>query len=435
MIFSRRPSIGEHGVRYVRAMHDNGLFAGIRIVELGQYVAAPYAAELFAHGGADVVSIEPVGGGPTRHNQPVGSGDGRQYVIKARGKRAAAVSLSTEEGAEIVRSLVREADILIANLRPGLAERIGLGFEQLHAEQPELIYGTISGWGELGPLADRACVDLIAQADAGLLRSVGVRSEGHSAPSDVLICDYVSGSLLAFGLAAALRSRERNGRGQLVSTSLIGAALVAQHRTANRFEHLDQWQDELVARASDETEDFEELSTWRAERLGIWPFFYNIYACRDGELAVGAVGAQGRVFLDAIGLNDVELEVNARAKDLTVLETADLVRAHLSDRSIEETLAAVLAVGLPAARVRFLEEALADPDLLASGLTERFEHPVHGTTTMPAPPVRFSESVYRSHPTTPAPAEHTDEVLRQLGYDPEVIERLVADGVVGRAGS
>lgn len=195
------------------------------VVELGQYIAALYCAELLAHGGADVISVEPVDGGPTRRNSPLGpTGDGRQYVIKARGKRALPLGLSSPEGTAIVRELIRRADVLVTNLRPGLADELGFGWAQLREEQPALIFAEVNGFGDRGPLANVACVDIVAQAASGLMRSLGRRDEGRAVPSDVMIADYTTGTLLAFGVAATLRHRDRTGRGQRVATSLMAPA-------------------------------------------------------------------------------------------------------------------------------------------------------------------------------------------------------------------
>ncbi|MCP3912457.1 MAG: CoA transferase [Actinomycetia bacterium] len=408
------------------------LFTDLRIVELGQYIAAPYAAELFAHGGADVVSIEPVDGGPTRHNGPLGPpGDGRQYVIKARGKRSLPCLLSSPEGQEIVQKLVAEADVLITNLRPGLASTLGLGWETLQYEHPDLIFAEINGFGDEGPLADVACVDIVAQAASGLMRSIGRREEGRPQPSDTMICDYTAGCLLAFAIASALRHRDRTGRGQRVAASLMNAGFTAQHRRANRFDRIDGWHDELAERVAHH-EPFDEIAEWRGGQIGVQPYFYNCYAAADGEIAVGAVAANGRRMLEVLGLDPDQLEGPANLQGMTVGETADLVAAMVAGQEVAGLIEALRDAGIPCARISFLEEAMADPDLLAAGLLHQFNHPRLGPTTMPAPPVRFSGVDYEAATDTAGFGVHTDELLRHLGYEDEVIDRLVDDGVVAR---
>jgi len=413
------------------------LFDGLKIVEIGQYIAAPYAAELFAHGGADVVSIEPVDGGPTRHNDPIGTaGDGRQYLIKARGKRALPVNLSTPQGQKILLELTADADILISNLRPNLADSIGLGWEDLSKQNPRLIYAEVRGFGFDGPISQRACVDLVAQASSGMTRSIGRFSDGRSTPLGVMIADYTAGTLLAFAIASALHHRHSTGRGQKVATSLLSACLVAQHRQANRFDQVDHWHQDLESQTAmvghDDANDLEQITNWRQDKVGVAPYFYNIYGVADGEVAVGAVAANGPCLLRAAGLDPADLEHPARLKGMTVQETVDMVAAHLSNHRADDLLAILLADGVPAAKVRFLEQALADPELESAGVVQRFDHPRVGPTTMPAAPVQFSGARYQPGTDTPAFGANTDELLSQLGYEQHIIDRLVADGIVAR---
>ena len=410
------------------------IFGDVKVVELGQFIAAPYCAELLAHGGADVISIEPVGGGPTRKSGVVGEpGDGRQYVVKARGKRALPVNLSTPAGRSIVRELVRGADVLITNMRPGLAADLDLGWELLHVEQPSLIFAEVNGFGQTGPLKDVACVDIVAQAASGLMRSTGRRVEGRPFPSDVMIADYIAGTLLAFGVAAALRHRERTGHGQRVATSLMAACLTAQHRRANRFDQVDGWHHELADRLESGEFDIESIANWREEQIGTPPFFYNCYAVADGEVAVGAVAANAARMLAIAGLDPADLDGPAQLVGMTVGETTDLVAAHLTHWTADDLVRELRAAGVPAARVCFLEEALADPDHHAAGLLQSFAHERLGPTTLPAAPITFSGSGFSAAETVPRFGEHTDEVLRHLGYDEATIDRLVADGIVARS--
>jgi len=149
-----------------------GLFAGVRVLELGQYISVPYCGELFAHGGAIVTKIEPVTGDQTRHNSPIIPGEGRQYINKARGKRGVPVDLSSERGREIVARVARDADVVLSNLRPGLAEELGLDYETLSATNAGLVYGEVTALGHLGPDGKKPGLDITAQAASGLMASI-----------------------------------------------------------------------------------------------------------------------------------------------------------------------------------------------------------------------------------------------------------------------
>ncbi len=178
--------------------------------------------------------------------------------------------------------------------------------------------------------------------------------------------------------------------------------------------------------------DITTVARWRNEQIGIPPYFYNCYAVADGEIAVGAVAANGPRLLRIAGLDPDTLDGPATLAGMTVGETTDLVAASLSDRQADPLVDELRTAGVPAAKVVFLEEALADPDLLASGVLQVSDHPRLGRNTMPAAPVTFSEVTYAASTTTPQFGGDTDQVLLALGYDQPTIDRLVADGIVAR---
>jgi len=431
---NRTPTAEEYAANAL----EHGLFHGLKVVELGQYIAAPYAAELLADGGADVVSIEPAYGSPTRFSDPLGGdGEGRQYVVKARGKRSLPVTIGSPEGQKILAELLADADVLVTNLRVSVANRLKLDWEHLAPKYPRLIFAEVRGFGETGPLADAGCVDLVAQASSGLLHATGRREEGRPKPPDVMIADFHAGSLLAFAIASALYQRERTGTGQKVSTSLLAASFSIQHRRASSFARVDQaWQDELrektEALGQPGADDVEAIRDWRDQNVGTPPYFYNVYRMADGEVALGAVAANGPHVLRAAGLDPDRLENATQMQGLTVAETTDLVAAMFTQRSAPEVVAELRALGVPAAQVQFLEEAITDPTLVAAELWQRFDHPRLGPCVLPAAPVSFTASHFEPGTDTPEFGAHTDEIMRQLGYDEETIARLVADGIIAR---
>ncbi len=411
-----------------------GLFEGLRVLELGQYVAAPYAAELFAHGGADVVKVEPVTGDATRYNSPLGPHEGRQYIVKARGKRGIPLDLGTEAGRAVARDLALSSDVIITNMRPGVAERLGLDFDTLRADRPSLVFGQISGFGDSGPLAPRASVDMIAQSWSGLNVSVGASHAGPPRHHEAFLCDYTAGVLLAFGVAAALRSVALGRPGQKVTTSLAQAALVLQHRNANVFEGIDAWKSEV--RGWVEEDGLVSALERRSSHSTVDPFFFTSYSTADGVIGVGAVGAMATAMCNEFGIVDPRSKPDWSDRsrrqalfDQTKAELADLF-AGLTSANIEERL---VALGIPASRFRMLEEVMYDPEAEAGGLIHTWNHPTLGEVRMPSAPVGFSGARYEANETTPAIGEHTDEILRGLGYDDEMIERLIDDGIVRRA--
>jgi CoA:oxalate CoA-transferase len=420
-----------------------GLFDGIRVLEIGQFVAAPVAGELFAHGGADVVKLEPVSGDLTRKIDPLrtadGSawGEGRQYVVKSRGKRAIPVDLSSTEGLAIARSLALRADVLITNLRPGTATRLGLDFESLTKENPKLVFGEINGFGDSGPFAERPSLDLIAQSWTGLRLSTDTDPDGEPGHYEAYYCDYIAGLLLAFGVAAALRHREITGLGQRVGTSLAHAGLFAQHRSASLFESTDDWKRELASRR-EAGESFGSLHSDRVERTSPSVFFMTTYPTSDGAISIGASGAMGSKLCTLFGAEDPRHSSAWRDRDdrpRLLTQVKQQLGAAIASRTTDEVLAVLGEAGIPSSPVRTLEQMLVDDDAVAAGLLYRSEHPRLGRYTLPCAPITLSGTDYRARDDVPEHGEHTDELLAELGYDDQTIERLVADGIVSRRDS
>lgn len=417
-----------------------GLFDGVRVLEIGQFVAAPIAAELFAHGGADVIKIEPVAGDQTRQTDPLrsadgsGWGEGRQYVVKARGKRAIPLDLSSSEGLEIARTLAVRADVLITNLRPGTASRLGLDHEGLRAEAPHLVVGEINGFGDTGPLSDRPSLDLIAQSWSGLRLSTNTDSDGRPGHYEAYYCDYVAGLLLAFGVAGALRHRELTGEGQRVGTSLAHAGLFVQHRSASLFESTDGWKRSLAARR-DAGEDFGALHAERVQRSSPNVFFMSTYQTRDGAVSIGATGAMGRRLCELFDAEDPRQGEawQDRSKRSRLLEDT---RKHIADAIGRMTTSDVIdrltGAGIPSSPVRTLEQMLVDDDAVAAGLLYHASDPRLGDYTMPSAPITLSGTEYRARDEIAEHGEHTNALLTELGYDRATIDRLVADGIVAR---
>lgn len=410
-------------------------FDGLRIVEFGQFVAVPFCAELFANGGAEVIKIEPVSGDITRHNTPLVPGEGRQYIIKARGKKSLPIDLSSPEGLEVAKRLVLAADVVVTNMRPGNMRNLGLDYETLSPENPRLVYGEISGFGPEGPQGDKAGIDVVTQSYSGLTVSGRAWKDGHPVGSEAFLTDYMSGALLAFGISAALLERERSGKGQHVTTTLLQAALALQHGAANVFHAFDGWKDELVQRREAGDVSLQDAIQAREANAPSDRWFYNTFETVDGFVTVAAVAAMRGDFARIIGLDDERalLQPSQLPDDPRPLikELTAKARASVVKLTTAFVLAACDEVGIPCAEVNVLEEVLLGEQARANGFSSNFDHPVVGEVTMPAEPVQFSESIYRTAETSPAFGEHSRELLRDLGYDETEAEQLFAEGTVG----
>ena len=410
----------------------SGPFEGLRVLELGQYVAVPYAAELLAHGGAEVIKVEPIDGDETRRNSEIVPGEGRQYILKARGKRGIPIDLSSERGRAVARRLALSCDILLSNMRPGAVERLGLGYEQLAEEHPGLIFGEISAFGARGPDAQRPGLDVIVSAASGLTFSGKGWEDGVPAGSEAFLTDYMAGMTLAFGVVTALRERDRTGRGQKVSTSLLQASFALQTATANVFEAFDPWKRPFVAdRARGTT--LPDVMERRTHMPGT-RWFYNTYATVDGFVALAAPGRLRKRLAELLGIEDPTMTPGFRMPDdprPLLSGVTERARAAVARFPTRELLDRCAAAGVPAAPVRFVEEAVTAEGPQANGFVYTFDHPVVGPITMPTVPVHFSRSMYAPAGASPAYGEHTLEVLDRLGISSEETRALLDGGVVG----
>jgi alpha-methylacyl-CoA racemase len=375
-----------------------GPLAGLRVVELAGLAPAPFGCMVLADLGADVIRVDRIGAGAS-----IVPGD-----FLGRGRRSVGVDIRRPEGAELVLRLVERADVLVEGFRPGVTERLGIGPAQCLARNPRLIYGRMTGWGQDGPMADRAGHDINYIALAGALEPIG-RAGGPPAVPLNLIGDFGGGGLLlAMGLLAALYERERSGRGQIVDASMVdGAALLTT------FLH-----------------SLRSAGAWQGERgtnlLDGGAPFYDVYSTADGKYV--SIGA---------------LEDKFYAELITVLglAEADLPNRHDPSRwpELRECIAAAVAVrtrdewaerasGTDACMVPVLDpgEAAAHPHNAARATFVEVEGRVQ-----PAPAPRFDRTPAGETTAPVTPGEHTNEVLAEAGVSQDDISALRQSGVIG----
>ena len=204
-------------------------FDGVTVIEFGHFIAVPWAGQVLADGGAYVVKIEPLEGEPSRHIAPLGGGESRHFLIRNRGKHALPLDLRHRDAREILDALLARADVVLTNMRPGLAAELGVEYEQLAVRHPRVIVGNVTAFGARGPDAGLAGMDLVVQGRSGLMVTGGRVKDGLPTAGESPIADYMAAALLAFGVAGALYRRERTGRGGRVDTSLLLAALALQN--------------------------------------------------------------------------------------------------------------------------------------------------------------------------------------------------------------
>lgn len=376
-----------------------GPLSGLTVVDLSRALAGPYASMMLADAGAEVIKIErPDGGDDSRSWGPpfVGEGEAREssyFLSVNRSKRSVTLDLKGTGGLADLRALLATADVLIENFRPGVMERLGLGPDDLEQLNGRLVVLSITGFGEGGPDGHRSGFDQILQGEAGLMGITGPVG-GPPMRSGVPITDILAGMFGAYGVTAALREREVTGRGQRVTTSLLAAGVAVHTYQGTRY-----------------TIGGEVPQPGGNRHASIAP--YGAFTCADGYINV-AVGSQGlwRRFAPVAGLDpdDPRYATNRNRVDrYDDLEAA--INAAFIDAPVETWMSRLEEAGVPAGRIRTMDEVYAWDQVEHLGLIDRVTHPSAGDLELPGAPVRWSRSGRRVAEPPPRLGEHNDEVL------------------------
>jgi len=388
----------------------------MRVVDVTTSIAGPYCAEILGALGADVVKVErpDTGDDGRAWGPPFWNGESAMFLAVNAGKRSLAVSLADERGREAVLRLTDGADVFLQSLRPGLAERLGLGADELRPRNPRLVYCSIGAYGHVGPLAQEPGYDALMQAAGGLISMTGEAGRPGVRVGSSLI-DMGTGMWAALGIAAALLERERTGGGSVVDTSLYETALgyIGYH---------------LVGFLADGT-----VPTTQGT---VFPMVapYEVFPTRDGELMVAA--GNDRLFARLCEV----LELPELVTDERFGTNPDRVRNRealvgiLSERLRYRTTAEwhqrLTAAGVPAAPVADVADVATSEQTQALDFLQHVEHPAIPELRLPALPLSFDRERALHASPPPLVGEHTAEILAEVGYSAEEIAALAADGVI-----
>jgi formyl-CoA transferase len=425
-----------------------GPLSGVRVIDFTEYVAGPYAGQMLADMGADVVKFEPPIGDFWRLTNMIAADESRGFISVNRGKRSIVVDLKTDGGREVVHKAVETADVMLSSYRPGVASRLGVDYETLSKINPGLIYARNTAFGPNGPYSDKTGFDLVAQAMTGIVAFESQGKDGHPhSITTAAITDYLSGMNMAFGVVNALYQRTQTGKGQMIDTSLFASGLAMQYRPLLSIEMFDaEGRAELLGlldEAREQGTSVDEVLAQQAATGHVRPGapavatnpYYQIYKTRDGHFVIGCLNNRlRRAAAEIVGVQDSRLATNEWDSTALDIEDAAKLNARIAEVFASKTNAEWLtpfeAAGVPCGPVRITEELYDDPQVHAQNLVVNLEHPMLGTIRTVGSPIKMSDAETTSHRASPMLGQHTREVLAELGYADEAIDAMIASKAV-----
>jgi crotonobetainyl-CoA:carnitine CoA-transferase CaiB-like acyl-CoA transferase len=388
---------------------------GIRVIDLTRILSGPFCSMFLADMGADVVKVEdPDGGDPVRHQGEAVNGYSLYFASFNRNKRSITLNLRSDEGKQVLRDLLKTADVVIDNYRPGVMDRMGFGREALQAIKPDLVSCHVTGFGTDGPYRDRPSFDFIAQAMSGFM-AVNGDEGGPPQRAGPPISDLVAGAYAAMGVLAALVRRGRTGQGEEVSTALT-----------------DSMTSMLAFLATNHFATGREPTRTGNDHALVAP--YGLFEASDGQVAV-APSNDAFYFrlLDALGLQSLrerdEYRTNAQRFERRAQINAE-INAVTRTGTVDHWIERLNAAGVPCGRVLSVSEVFEDPQVRHQQMRITIDHPVHGQQDVLGFPIKFTDDPCRIHRHPTVLGEDTDAILAAIGRTPEQIAALREHGAV-----
>lgn len=387
-----------------------GPLSGVRVIDFTAVYSGPIAASILGDQGAHVIKVESAAGDLMRRGLPKSNGLGGAFAAMNRNKRSLCLNLQTDEGRGIARQLVKTADVVMENFRPGVMDRLGIGYDSFKEEQPKLVYVSINGVGSVGPYANRRVYDAVIQAVSGFTT---LQPEGDPAMVNSLVCDKVTSLTAAQAVTAALFQAERSGQGQRVELSMLDANLYfLWPDVMTNFIFLDP--------------DVEKV-----------PYLdHSLFLRRTSDGWIATMPVQQAELLGAFRALEVEYLIEderfntfeARARNRSLLR--ELMDEAYAKYSTDELVERMEANDVPYSRVNLRDEVIDDPQIKAMQALWTYQHPLAGEIRSPRPPALFERTPSNLHAHTPSLGEHNVEILAELGFDEARISQLYNDGVL-----
>ena len=389
--------------------------AGIRVLEVGNYMAGPFCGMQLADLGAEVIKIEnPDGGDQVRLVAPLIEGEGSAFMRLNRNKRSIALDLKKVNGREVFRKLVATADVVVENLRPGTMSDLGLDYDALSHLNPGLVYVAASGWGQDGPLKDLAGMDIMAQARSGLMSITGM-PDGDPVKVGVPVCDLVCALYGALAAVAALRARRETGLGQFIDVSLYESGVSLAIWEAGRYFATGEIPRPLGSAHQNNAP-------------------YQAFRAADGWLTIGATTKRNWTAL-CRALNLESLLADSRYRDTNLRHThrealAATIQEVTMTRPTAHWLGVLEKAGVPCAPIQDFGQVFGDPVLNARGYFWDAPHATAGNVRQLGSPMRLSRTPVRRDRAAPLLGEDSSALLAELGYAPAEIKSLLDGEVV-----
>lgn len=397
--------------REIQALED------LTVLDLTRVVAGPYAGSILGDFGAKVIKIEVPGkGDDARSYGPYENGESMYFANLNRNKKGITLNLKRPEGKKIFLSLVKEADILLENYRPGVMEKLGLGYDELRKENPGLIYGALSGFGSYGPYARRPGYDIISQSMGGLMSVTGAKG-GEPTRSGNAMGDILGGMNLVIGVLAAVHARSRTGTGQRVDVSLVDSVVASLENAYIRYFK----SGEIPVRNGNAYASIAPYDTYQAQDG------YVVIACGNQKLYEKF--CREVVDMPWMITDERFLDIPLRVKNNEVQKK--YIEKWTTRHTVADIVDTVLAKGIPAAPIYDVRQITEDEHIAkAREMFLEIEHPVIGRMKVNGNPVKLMDMMPRINCPAPTLGQHNEEILGRLSYTAEQMEELRRDGVI-----
>ncbi len=391
-----------------------GALSGLRVIDLTRVLAGPFCTMMLADMGAEVIKVEEPGkGDDSRHFAPFRNGESAYYMNLNRNKKG--VTLNLKKGRDIFIELVKTADVLVENYRPGTMDRLGLGYETLKKINPRLVYGAVSGFGDTGPYRLRPGYDIIGQAMGGLMSTTGWPG-GEPTRTGTAMGDVLAGLSVTIGILAALRHRDQTGCGQKVDIALVDS-VVASLEVITQIYLTDGHIPERIGNRYEST------------------YPYDSFKANDGDVVVGAANDKlWQLVCQVIEQPDLQNDERFDTNHKRVQRHAEIkpiIEAWTRTHSVDEIVDRMLAAGVPVAPINTIDRLVTDPHIaVAREMFVDVEHPKAGVLKLTGAHIKLTETPSAIRTPSPELGQHNGEVFGSLlGMVSSDIERLTQDGV------